>query len=99
MTPVEATRTRSSAIPSSLEAARETDSVSAKPSGPVAAFAIPLLATMACANPVRILSMSRRTGAALKQLVVKTPAAFAGRVEKIMARSRQPFALIPVWIP
>ena len=99
MTPVEATRTSSSAMPSAPEAQRETANASSKPSDPVAALATPLLAITAWAIPVRILSMSRRTGAALKQLVVKTPAAFAGRVEKIRARSRQPFALIPVWIP
>ena len=83
-------------MPSSLEAACETVSASATPSGPVAALATPLLAMMACAIPFWILSLSMRTGAALKQLVVKTPAAVAGRVEKIIAKSRQPFPLIPV---
>ncbi len=99
MTPVDATRTISSAIPSSVEAARETVSASKRPSAPVAALATPLLAITACATPERIRSMPSRTGAALKQFVVNTPAAVAGRVEKMSARSLSPFGLIPVWIP
>jgi hypothetical protein len=54
---------------------------------------------MACARPDRIRSRERRTGAALKQFVVKTPAAWAGLSDKIRDRSGLPLLLIPAEMP
>ncbi len=97
MTPVDATRTSSRAQPREEAVSATISRASFIPSGPVHAFAQPLLVMTAWATPLLVASCSSvtSTGAALARLVVNTPAALAGVSVAIKARSGLPDALIP----
>ncbi len=110
MTPVERSSVRSTAMPGDRANARATASWSASPAGPVAAFAQPLVETIAVGPAVaavagrlrwrRRWACDRRTGAAAKAFGVKTAAAAAGRRScATTARSGRPDALIPAVAP
>ncbi len=95
MTPVDATRTSSDLILSSLATNSASRRALYRPSLPVHAFAFPELAMMALTFPSLRFSRHTITGAAFTLLVVKTPAAVASFSEKIRAMSNPPSFLIP----
>ncbi len=109
ITPVDRWRVRLTWAPVASASRRPISSWSASPAAPVAAFALPLVDTIASAqpNPPRAspelaarCARDSRTGAAAKAFGVKTAAAAAGSpVVTMTARSGRPEALIPAARP
>src|SRR2546425_12367111 len=87
ITPVLATSTNSSAMPSCRAASAAISRTSLSPCVPVQALAFPLLTRIACATPDWIFSWLTSTGAALMAFVVNSAAADASRSEVTRARS------------
>lgn len=98
MTPVDAASTAPSGTPSCAATAAHTARASATPSGPVSAFAFPLLMTIARTSRAGRRAAASRTGAAREAFCVKHPAAAHGASLATRARSLRA-ALMPACTP
>src|SRR5262245_48388037 len=96
--PVDAVRTESRGMPSAPATAVAIRRLLATPSGPVRAFALPLLAMIARASALGRWLAHQSTAAARLFDCVKHPAALAGVSERISARSER-FTLMPAAPP
>ena len=100
ITPVDATSTEFSGIPSALDTACASLRHALSPSSPVRALATPLLITTACEySLLYTIFLSHFTGAANTLFVVNVPAVTHGFSEKIIAMSFFVLFLIPAFIP
>ena len=97
ISPVEHTRTSSTATPSPSAVSEHMRSASFRPVSPVAAFAFPEFRTTADARPLTRCRFEICTGAACARFVVNTPAAATGWSSWVatIARSGAPDSLIP----
>ncbi|CPU65139.1 Uncharacterised protein [Mycobacteroides abscessus] len=100
MRPVEQTSTSPADVASTSATCSAVRCVSAKPSGPVHAFAPPELSTTAVARPSRTAWRVQATGAANTRFVVRTAAATSsGPSLTTSATSRAPVDLSPAATP
>ena len=98
MTPVDAVSTAPTGMRSSAATASHTALTSARPAGPVSAFALPLLTSTAWMPPAGSRPCASSTGAALARFWVKTPAAEHGASLTMSATSLR-LGLMPACRP
>ncbi len=103
MMPVEPTATRAGVVPSASAHARCMSRATARPGPPVQAFAFPLFITTAASERSETSRRLTSTGAAAKELRVKTAApavsARCSAATATMPRSLRPLSLMPAATP